>query len=86
MPRHDDLLRIARAYDSDPVRSDDPLEDNCDGVLQRAPFRPGAVDQVCDHLRVGLAPEGDALRREIVPQPACILDDPVVDDRDGAVR
>ena len=78
----DQPVALADVHDREGVRTLELAEGVTDGIGEVALVR--LLDEVGDRLRVGLRGEDVAARLESVAQLAEVLDDPVVDDRDGA--
>jgi hypothetical protein len=81
-PRADDAMRLVAREHRDRVRAVQLDDGALDGVEQVAVVVH--VDEVRDHLGVGLAREGVAARLEHRAQRLVVLDDAVVHDRDAA--
>ena len=79
--RHEQLA--ARQH-RDPVRAFDVLQGPHHGVHQRRALGVQLLDQVREHFGIGLGAEAVAALGERRAQRARVLDDPVVDQRDGA--
>ncbi len=82
-PRADDLIRPARAHDGEPVGPFEHRQRALDGGEEIARAGQFAGDQMRHDLRVGLAPERDAIGLERAPEPGVVLDDAVVHHGDG---
>jgi hypothetical protein len=81
----DDLVGVVRRQHGDAVRAFDEVQRVDHGVLQRITFGHGRLDQVGQHLAVGLRLELVALFLEQGPERAVVLDDAVVHDGDLAL-
>ena len=80
--RDDDLVRIPRADDRDPVRALDAGQSGRDGIFQKIAVAEGEVDQVHQDFGVGLAPKFVAHGAQSRTLPGRALDDAVVDQGD----
>src|SRR5882724_9373712 len=82
-PRRDDRVGLARRYHRDAVCALDLVQRPRDRFDQRAGAGKQLLDQVREHLRVGLGAEHVTALPERGAQRAGVLDDAVVDQRQG---
>ena len=78
--RDHDPIREVCVQDRDAERSLDLVQGVQDLLLERSAV--GTADQMAEHLRVGLGHQRYPEPGEPVTQRGCVVDDPVVDDRD----
>ena len=76
----DDAMRLLAAEHRDGIRADEALQRRPRRIEEVAVVQ--RVDEVGDHLGIGLADEDVAFRDQLRPQRLVVLDDAVVDQRD----